>query len=334
MYDDFKAFLKETKKEVDPVIFEILSRSTSEKFKDLVYYQIKTGGKRVRPALTLLSCMAVGGKKEKAIEAAAVIEIFHNYSLIIDDIIDCGRVRRGEKTTIEKYGQSVTECIGMLYGVSLSDALIDLDSSIGRELVEAMKSVIEGEIIDVMQELNSKDEPYLKENYYEKVEESDYFEMIQKKTASLIQASCKVGGIIGKGSTKEIEALSSYGHFLGLAYQVQDDMLDIFGDEEKFGKEIGKDIKEKKRGNLVIVFTLNESKKKQELLEIMKKEKISEKDINRAIEIIEETDSKKKATEIKNNYIKKAEENLDLLPSNKNRSLLKEITKFLKKRKK
>ncbi len=331
---ELKEFLKETKSEVDPVIEELLSKKMGERFKEEILYPVRAGGKRIRPTLTTLSCMAVGGRKKEAIKLAAIIEIFHNYSLIIDDVIDCGELRRGKKTTIEKYGQSMTECIGMLYGISLSNAIIGLDKNIARELTKAMKLVVEGEIIDVLQELKVKDEPYLEENYYKKVGKKDYFEMAEKKTASLIQVSCKVGAMAGKGESKEIEALSSYGRFLGLAYQVQDDILDIFGDEKKFGKEIGKDIKERKRGNIVFLLALDESDKKDELLKIMEKENITDKDINRAIEIMKNTDSRKQAVEIKDKYIKKADNSLESLPSNKYTKLLKEITSYLKKRKK
>ena len=332
MNSELKDFLKETKEEIDPLLLDALEDSTSKRFKNLVSYQVKTGGKRIRPALTLLSSLSVGGSKEKAIEPAKIIEIFHNYSLVIDDIIDDGEVRRNKKTTVKKYGKSVTECIGMFYATGLAELLVDLEKDVSLELIKAMRMVIEGEIVDIMQELEVKNEPYLKENYYEQVTTEEYFEMIEMKTASLVKAACRVGAMTGGGSDSEIKALADYGRFLGIAYQIQDDILDIFGDEDSFGKEIGKDIKEGKRGNLVIILTRDKLSEDDELLEIMKKNKLTEGDIKKAMEIIKSTDSKKKANDIKDKYINKAIDALIVIPQNKYRSLLKEMAKFLQER--
>lgn len=334
MSSELKDFLESTKEKIDPLLLTTLENLTSEKFKDLVGYQIKTGGKRIRPALTLLSCLATEGDKDKAIKSAIVIEIFHNYSLVIDDIIDEGELRRNKKTTVKKYGKSITECIGMFYAVCLSELLAELDKGIGMEIIKAMKTVIEGEMIDIMQELRFKNEPYLKENHYDQVEINDYFEMIEKKTASLIESSCRVGAMTGKNSEKQIEFFADYGRSLGLAYQIQDDILDIFGDEKSFGKEIGKDIKEGKRGNLVIILTRNKSDKEDELLKVMKKKEPSGSDIKKALKIIEETDSREEADRIKNEHIKDAIKSIDSMPSNEYTDLLKDVAEFLRVRKK
>ena len=334
MNSELKDFLKETKEEIDPLLLDALEDSTSKRFKNLVSYQVKTGGKRIRPALTLLSSLSVGGSKEKAIEPAKIIEIFHNYSLVIDDIIDDGEVRRNKKTTVKKYGKSVTECIGMFYATGLAELLVDLETDISLELIKAMRRVIEGELIDILQELEVKDEPYLKENYYDQVTVEDYFEMIEKKTASLIEVACRVGAMIGGGSDSEVSALADYGRFLGIAYQIQDDILDIFGDKKSFGKEIGKDIKEGKRGNLVIILTRNKLSNDDELLEIMRKESLTEGDIKRAMKIIRSTESEKEAAEIKNSYIEDAVKSINSMSSNKYVKLLKDIAEFLKVREK
>ena len=238
--------LEKFTKIVDPVIKKALILNVSKKFRPLVKYPVSTGGKRLRPALAIMSCLMLGGKLKDALYPAAGLEILHNYTLIIDDMIDHDFLRRGHPTTWALFGNSIAQCIGVEYAATIFQAannskkvflLSDLFS-------KTIKTVIEGEILDILFERGGREnEPYVVKNRYRRVREKDYFEMISKKTAVLLQASCEVGAICADANRKELNALKRYGFNLGMLFQITDDILDIFGDEKKFKKKIGRDIK-------------------------------------------------------------------------------------------
>ena len=117
-----KKFLISFKKQIDPVITGILKNSLDKQFSEITSYQVLAGGKRLRPALALLSCLSVGGKQEDVLMASAGLEILHNYTLIIDDIIDHSELRRNKPTTWAKYGKSIAECVSIYYGASVFEA--------------------------------------------------------------------------------------------------------------------------------------------------------------------------------------------------------------------
>jgi geranylgeranyl diphosphate synthase type I len=332
-------FLKQTARLVDPVIKEILTKYLSKENQKLIKYQISIGGKRIRPALAIFSSRLLRGKMKDVLYPAAGLEILHNYTLIVDDIIDNSLLRRNKPTVWFNFGRSIAQCLGMDYSAALFQA-----ASYSKKAVEiselfakTLKEIVDGEILDILfEEKGRPEEPYIEKNRYQKVTKKDYFKMVSKKTASLFQASCQVGGICAKASKKELRALKNYGFNLGMAFQISDDILDIFGKEELFGKEIGKDIKERKRGNIVILFALEElsSKERKNLLKIIKKKKIKNRDVEKAVGLIEKTKAQEKAYQLGKSFIEKAKKNLNLLPQNKWNSVLRELADFIMERKK
>ncbi len=324
--------LNKVTQKTDKVMIDYLSQNQDERFLDLITYQIKTGGKRLRPFLLVNFFLASGGKDEnKSIFPAAALEIFHNYSLLIDDIIDKGEIRRGVDTSWKKYGKSMTMCVSSFYFSSIVDLLKGYHPKILEIFSKETKLVMEGEIIDILQERGEvRNEPFFKKHHYENIEFSDYFEMVEKKTAALFRASCMMGSFLG-GGDKYLNISEEFGKELGIAYQIRDDVLDIFGNEEDFGKEIGKDIKERKGGNIVLLLA---SKKKPELTKLISRETIDEELVEEAMTIINKTNAKKEAELLYRKHADRALQLIESLPRTAAKENLKMIVDYLSKRKK
>lgn len=321
--------LEKTKKEVDLIIDKYLKKGL-ENFKEETIYQINTGGKRIRPFLAVNFYKGLGGENiESILKFAAAIEIFHNSSLLLDDIIDRGALRRGKETSWKKYGPSLTMCISSFYFSTITDLLGDFDSKLNSFFSLKTKKVMEGELMDILQERGGiSKEPFYLNKMYESVRMKDYMEMVEKKTAALFELSCGGGGYLAKDRFEEAKKI---GNKIGIAYQIRDDILDIFGDKNKFGKEIGKDIKERKGGNIVLLFAQKEN---DELTEILSMDKINEKSMNRAMEIINKSNAHSRANILLDEYITEALNLLSKFPKNPKLKIIKKLINYLKIRKK
>ena len=337
--DSLQAFFEKTARIVDPKIKEVLGLSVDKKTQELLNYQIEAGGKRLRPILAALSCLVCGGKLRDVLYPAAGLEILHTCTLIYDDIIDHSNFRRGKPTNWFKFGKSIAECVGMDYSAASFYAAgqSKKPAETSRLFAAVMKTIVEGEILDILFEQSGReDEKYVLKNRYKTLHLRDYLNMVSKKTASLFQACCEIGAISASATTTQKKALKNYGFHLGVGFQIKDDILDIFGKEKKFGKKIGHDIKERKLGNIVIFFALQELSitKRRKLLTILRKKQIKEKDIQEAIELIKETGAKEKSLSLGGKYVKKAKLQLKSLPPNKWNGLLDELADFIMARNK
>jgi len=336
---EVKKFLKETADKVIPLVNEILVSDVDNRNKNAIKYPISTGGKRVRPGLAMASCLMFGGKEEDVLYAAASLEILHNYSLIIDDMIDHSSLRRKKPTCWAEFGKSMAECVGIDYTASIFQGAIKSKRSaeVTKVLARTMKVLVDGEILDILFEQSGREnEPFVKENRFKRIEDEDYFEMVNKKTSALIQSSCELGAMLAGAKEKEIEYLRKYGFGFGLAYQIQDDILDIFGDQEIFGKRKGQDIKEGKLGNIVILYAFRElsSSDKEKFLKIIRDKDAKEEEIEEAISLIERTNSEEKTRKLARNFVNEAKDNLNYLPKNKWNDILRIMADFVIKREK
>ena len=229
-------------------IVAYLSANSSEKEPRNLYapieYILNLGGKRLRPSLVLAAAELYGVHHEKALPAAAAIEVFHNFTLVHDDIMDAAAIRRGEPTIHEKWNLNTGILSGdaMLieayryfekYPPSLALSLLKLFNKTALE-------VCEGQQYDVDFETRTD------------VTESEYLQMIQYKTAVLVGCALQMGALIGEASERESSHLYQFGLLLGTAFQIQDDYLDAFGSPENFGKTVGGDIIENKKTLLYI----------------------------------------------------------------------------------
>jgi len=180
-------------------------------------HPIRSGGKRLRPLLTLLACEAVGGNFQKALPVATAIELIHTASLIHDDLIDEDRERRGAPTVHTKYGRNVAVLsVDLLTAKAMQIISENSPAKIRRIVAEACIEMCEGEYMD----MSFKKSP-------EAVTEEEYLKMVRKKTGALVKAAAECGAITGGGNTREIKSLSRYGEFLGLSLQLSDDVQEI-----------------------------------------------------------------------------------------------------------
>lgn len=211
---------------------------------DPITYIMGLGGKRLRPALLMASGELFGAKKEDLIQAAAAIELFHNFTLVHDDIMDEAPLRRGEETIHQKWDLNTGILSGDAMLIKSYQLFESYPADVQVQLVQLFSKtaleVCEGQQYDVEFE------------HQQNVELEQYIKMISYKTAVLIASALKMGAIIANASEKEQNQLYSFGLNLGIAFQIQDDYLDAFADPEKFGKQVGGDIVENKKTILVI----------------------------------------------------------------------------------
>ena len=207
-------------------------------------YIMQSGGKRLRPFLVVISNYAVSRKLSNVYNAAVAVELLHNFTLVHDDIMDNADKRRGRPTLHIKYDLSTAilagdNLIGLAYEFLLKDCK-DNDKKVLQTFTTGMIEVCEGQSMDTDFETQKK------------VAIHEYDLMIKKKTAALAEMCCSIGAQIGGGNKEEIKALADYGKYLGMAFQYQDDLLDIMGDESEFGKSVGGDLVEGKKTYLFL----------------------------------------------------------------------------------
>lgn len=330
-------FLELTNK-VKPILIEVIDTDVSAEFRDAVDYAMVSGGKRLRPILTMASCLAGGGKADDALYPAAGLEILHNYSLIIDDIIDNGKLRRGKPTVWVKYGKAIAECLAIDYAASIFQAAVHAKCSnqITQIFAKTLKVLVEGEIRDIFFERQGRlRDSFVVQNRPKDISLEDYLLMVGQKTAALLSACCEVGALCaGVTNVRSLKAFKDYGYNLGIAFQIQDDILDMFGEEKKFGKKIGKDIEEHKGGNIILLYVMEEinNRERNRIRQIITQPKVSRHDIKEALEIIRHTQALDKALTLKGQYVQAAKNSLAVLTANKWTQILLDIADFVVQR--
>ncbi|OZV71062.1 polyprenyl synthetase family protein [Winogradskyella aurantia] len=211
---------------------------------DPIDYILKLGGKRLRPILALMTCDIFGGNPKNAVNAALCVEVFHNFTLIHDDIMDDAPLRRGKKTVHEKWdlntgilsGDAMLIMAYQLLEVYQGNQFQDLVSLFSKTAIE----VCEGQQYDI--DFESRND----------VTVPEYLKMIEYKTAVLVGAAMQMGAIVAGANKEDQNAIFDFGRYLGIAFQLQDDYLDAFGDPATFGKQVGGDIIENKKTYLYL----------------------------------------------------------------------------------
>lgn len=209
-----------------------------------VDYILNIGGKRLRPLMLLMTCKLFTNDLEKALAPAYAIEIFHNFSLVHDDIMDAAPLRRGKTTVHHKWNVNTGILSGDVMLVMAYEYLRQVDVAILGEVIrifnEVAIGVCEGQQYDVDFET------------METVTIAEYIKMIELKTSVLVAGAMRIGALVGGANEKDAYNLGEFGRNIGIAFQLQDDILDTYGDPEKFGKKVGGDIAQNKKTFLVI----------------------------------------------------------------------------------
>lgn len=302
----FALIYERNRKIIDKKLASALkSRKPASLYKPASYI-LESSGKRLRPLLVIFSAQAVGGKASQVYNAALAVEMLHNFTLVHDDIMDNADLRRNNLTLHKKYNLNTAILAGdvllsVAYEYLLKDCKNDLKpvlSSFTRGLVE----VCEGQGLDTEFETRKN------------VTLDEYIEMIGKKTAALAQTCCELGGYLGGGDKKDIKALSDYGLYLGIAFQIQDDLLDITADKVEFGKKIGGDLIEGKKTFLFIeALQKAKGKDKDQLLKVIANKGIRSNQVQKYKELYERLGVLDDAKKAIRNYTNRALRSIDKL---------------------
>jgi len=325
---DIKKELAVMSKELDKPIQMYIENEKPDNLIEASRQYPYAGGKRMRPAMVIVSAGAVGGNKEKAVPFAAAIEYIHNFTLIHDDLMDGDEMRRGMVTSHVKYGMPTAILAGDALFAKAFDIIADLDvsSDIMRKVLKvtsvAVWDLARGQQMDVNNENG------------EEVSMEEYIETIRLKTSVLFAAGAAGGALIGGADDKTVEAVHSYAMSLGVAFQMFDDVLGIIGDPKVTGKSAGNDIRKGKSTVMVThaLKNISDPKAMKEFRSILGDLKASEKKIQRAREILESTGSIRYATTLAEDYVKEAMAKLSILPDSKDKEFMLALAEFAMKR--
>lgn len=305
--------------------FERQARSNVQVIAYLGDYLRQSGGKRVRPALNILSNYAVGGdgSKPNAIRLATVMEFLHTATLVHDDIIDNADTRRNRPSVNARFGNQTAVLMGdWLYMSAFETSLQERSLEILDILTRLTRKMTEGELIQLTM-LGRTD-----------VSEKEYFDVLQRKTAFLFSACCEIGAILGGANEQQQIALRDYGLNLGTAFQLADDLLDFTADEEVLGKAAGADLLEGKLTLPLILLLKDNSEWRVSLEQVMHDgdyRRVSRENLLKELETGGSLEATKKRAHF---YATEARQNLDLLPESKYRNALTEIAAYIVERQK
>ena len=287
-------------------------------------YFLQLGGKRIRPVLCLMGNELFDEINPDAWHVATAIELFHNFTLIHDDIMDKAPLRRGNETVHAKFGENTALLAGDVMLVAAYDCLNKINTSYIRSIIglfnKTASEVCEGQQLDMDFEKTDN------------VSLDDYLHMIGLKTSVLLAASLKMGSILGGASQRNQNLLYEFGKKLGIAFQIQDDYLDAFGDPKKFGKLPGGDIKANKKTFLLVqAQSIASEAQKKELKKLM--DGNAKDKTEKVLQLFHDCKVNEWALQLKNKYLDEAFAHLeDVAVLSKRKEALQEMAKFLVQR--
>ncbi|MEZ5011036.1 MAG: polyprenyl synthetase family protein [Bacteroidales bacterium] len=272
-----------------------------------VKYILSSGGKRLRPVMCLMSCNIFSDKVEQAIMPAVGLEVFHNFTLVHDDIMDGAEMRRNSPTVHSKWNTSQAILSGDVMAFIANECISQSPAHLFPAVFRVYNSIATGVCAGQQLDMDFEKTPF--------VSMEDYIRMVELKTAILIAGAVKIGAILGGAGDKEIESMYAFGRNLGLAFQVQDDILDAYGDPKIFGKKRGGDIIANKK-TVLLIRALEQASGETlwRLQDIMaQKEFDPEKKVSAVMEIYSELDIRNHAENLANSYIDQAFASFDRL---------------------
>lgn len=285
-----------------------------------IEYILGLGGKRLRPVLTLMTTEIFDVNYKESLDAALAVEVFHNFSLIHDDIMDDAPLRRGKQTVHEKWDLNTGILSGDAMLILAYQLFENYEGGTFKELAKLFSKtaieVCEGQQYDIDFETRTD------------VTIPDYLKMIEYKTAVLVGAAMKMGAIVAKASPKDQDSIYEFGKNLGIAFQLQDDYLDAFGDPKTFGKQVGGDIIENKKTYLYLkAMELSNNELKNELFQLYNSSSIGKDEkVLKTKEIFNKSGASQETKNVIENYTKKAFSVLDTISvSSEKKELLKQF---------
>ena len=288
---------------------------------EVAQYTLVSGGKRIRPLL-LIICANIGQSvapiDERYLILGSVVEFIHTATLLHDDVLDNAKNRRGQLAARNRYGNQASILVGdFLYTRAVCRVVSMENMEMNYLLASTCSKMTEGETWQLAHtsDFNLAEERYLK--------------IIAYKTASLISASCKLGGVMASASFEEKEALAAFGHSLGIAFQVADDTLDYVADKNRLGKALGQDIKEGKM-TLPLIHLLSHCRKKEKasLIELIQSGK-PQKDLSSVLKLMEFYGSIAYAQKSAHAFVKKAKDKLRIFPASIHKEALQTVASYV-----
>lgn len=319
-------FLENYTKKIDKGLKEINLQEKPNNLYDPLRYFFALGGKRIRPILTLLAAEKFTAKDSRidALDAALAVEVFHNFSLVHDDIMDEAPVRRGKPTVHTKWDANIAILSGDVMLVKAYQYLNNYPAEVSKKLIDVFNKtaieVCEGQQMDMDFEKRVS------------VEQDEYLKMISLKTSVLLGCALQLGAIVGGADLKAQNELYQFGLNMGVAFQIQDDLLDLYGDSTLVGKQVGGDIIANKNTLLLILARQEANEKQLSSLEVLLKGVDNNKKIEGIITLFESLNVKEKCQDLMNVFYKKAEKHLQEIELKDEQSGLWALISLLKKR--
>lgn len=324
---DFETILTERAKIFDRALSGNLSHHEPKIIYDAIRYIPLSGGKRLRPIITMLACEAVGGVPEKTIPFGVALEYLHNSTLIHDDIIDNDKWRRGLPTTHEKFGLPIAIIAGdaligetyrMLSYMSPPEIQTVTFKELVRSIADAAKNFYEGETMDI--EFSKRIDVTIPQ----------YMIMIEKKTGQLYWLAGKGGALLGKASQKQVENLAQFGLLFGLMFQIRDDLLNIVSDQTKLGKQqLGSDILNGKRTLMLVhAFSQANAAGKKTLADVVGNSHASKENVREVIDLFKAYGSLQYAQDKLDHLKNQAKSCLDVLKESESKQILLSLAEY------
>ncbi len=323
---ELEEFIKHSAEEIRGVMGDKLKHSHPKSLYDATRYLPMLKGKRLRPIMCILVANAFKGDVMNAKEFGSALELVHNFTLVHDDIMDNDEKRRGKPTVHIKYDEATAINAGDALFAKSFEVLTDLGLpsemvvTLVKEVAVMARWIVEGQQMDVRFE-NRK-----------RVSQSEYLEMIEKKTAVMFQTAAKGGAIISNCDPETVDAMAEFGKTVGIGFQVWDDVLDIIGNEQKLGKPVGSDIRKGKH-TIMVIHALNKGTEEQ--LAILEKAfgcgvKGSEKEVHDAIGVLKEIGSIDMAAQMAKDFAERANNILDTkVPDSIYKDLLHDLVHYM-----
>ncbi len=309
-FNEIQALMKSDLELMDQILVSRLD-SNVELISQMSHYIINSGGKRIRPLLLLLCAKATDYEGNHHHSMAVVIELIHTATLLHDDVVDQSTTRRGQDSANELWGNAPSVLVGdFLYSRAFEIMVEPNSMAIMRILSKATNQISEGEVLQLLNIKNAK------------VTQSEYFAVIERKTACLFKAACQIAGILSKCDKVIIESLGSFGMYLGNAFQIIDDTLDYESNSLIIGKEIGDDLSEGKV-TLPMIYALEKTGKAEKKILTDAIQNSDTSNIKKIVEILLSVNAFQFSRDIAQKESNKALKSIEILPNSEYKAALK-----------